>query len=227
MYDGAAVSLDLNVSANNRTVNAVKQELWIKDGGIGPEVHHPLSHAEVYNRRNQTRFADRRLTREEHVANPRRPSLRPDLIVAPVGRVRTLLVEASVSNVCCPDNNAFATIHQRGCSVLAIDNRTTHLLRSPHLPMPRNVPEPGDSGGFERDGGVEATGDGAMDDGLLLLVEQCYHLALRPDRPLQPPVCPIQKAHNRRLLVGRREHRLDAPEVVGVQTETAFDDARL
>jgi hypothetical protein len=72
-----------------------------------------------------------------------------------------------------------------------------------HLPMLRNVAEPGDAGGFEGDGGVEAAGDGAVDDGLLLLVEQRDHLPLRPDRPLQPPVRPVQKPHNRRLLVGR------------------------
>ena len=69
--------------------------------------------------------------------------------------------------------------------------------------MLRNVAEPGDAGGFEGDGGVEAAGDGAVDDGLLLLVEQRDHLPLRPDRPLQPPVRPVQKPHNRRLLGGR------------------------
>src|SRR5947207_9042099 len=69
-------------------------------------------------------------------------------------------------------------------------------LESSHLPMPRNIAEPGDAGGFEGDGGVEAAGDGAVDDGLLLLVEQRDHLPFRPDRPLQPPVRPVQKTRD-------------------------------
>jgi hypothetical protein len=44
-----------------------------------------------------------------------------------------------------------------------------------------------DAGGFEGDVGVEAAGDSAVDDGLLLLVEQRDEL-LRPNRPLNPPV---------------------------------------
>ena len=38
--------------------------------------------------------------------------------------------------------------------------------------MLRHIPEPGDTGGFEFDVGVKSSGDGAVDDGLLLLVEQ-------------------------------------------------------
>src|ERR1019366_5012549 len=79
---------------------------------------------------------------------------------------------------------------------------------APSLPMLWDVAEPGDAGGFEAHRGVEAVGDGAMDDDLFLLVEQRYHLPLRPDRSLEPPVRPVQKPHNRRLLVGRGcEHR--------------------
>ncbi|MDP2869326.1 MAG: hypothetical protein Q8O08_10900, partial [Methyloversatilis sp.] len=39
------------------------------------------------------------------------------------------------------------------------------------FPVLRNIAEPGDAGGFEGDGGVEAAGDGAVDDGLLLFVK--------------------------------------------------------
>ena len=73
--------------------------------------------------------------------------------------------------------------------------------------MLRNVAEPGDAGGLEGYGGVEAASDGAMDDGLLLLVEQRDRLPLCPDRPLQPPVRPFEKPNNRRLLVGRGERK--------------------
>ena len=79
--------------------------------------------------------------------------------------------------------------------------------------MLTDVAEPGDAGGFEWDGGVEAclrrgfgrqaAGDGAVNDSLLLLLEQRDHLPLRPDRPLQPPVRLVQKPHHRRLLLGR------------------------
>src|ERR1035437_7779258 len=54
---------------------------------------------------------------------------------------------------------------------------------APSFPMLRNVAEPGYAGRFEGDGGVETAGNGAVDDGLLLLVEQHDHLSLRPDRP--------------------------------------------
>ena len=59
--------------------------------------------------------------------------------------------------------------------------------------MPWNVAEPGDAGGFEGNRGIEAASNRAVDNGLLPLVEQCDNLSLRPNRPLQPPVRPIQK----------------------------------
>ena len=39
-----------------------------------------------------------------------------------------------------------------------------------HLPMLRHLAEPLDAGGLEADVGVEAAGDGLVDDGLLLLI---------------------------------------------------------
>ena len=76
------------------------------------------------------------------------------------------------------------------------------ILGSPHLPMLRDVAEPGDAGGFERGVGIEAAGDGAVDDGLLLLPQQRDQLPLRPDEPVDLPVRMVQKPHDRRLLVG-------------------------
>jgi len=96
--------------------------------------------------------------------------------------------------------------------------------------MVRNVAEPRDAGGFEGDRGVEAAGDGAVDDGLLLLVEQRDHLPLRPDRPLQPPVRPVQKPHNRRLLVRRGErdsYPLDRPVRQPVPSDSICLDMEL
>src|ERR1039458_10861139 len=71
--------------------------------------------------------------------------------------------------------------------------------------MLRNVAEPRDAGGFEKDGGVEAAGNGAVDDGLLLLVEQRDHLPLRPDRALQSPARPVEELYNHCLLVEWRK----------------------
>src|SRR5882724_10760351 len=93
----------------------------------------------------------------------------------------------------------------------AVTNQAACSLYWHHVPMPRNIPEPADAGGFERDGWVEAAGHGALDDGLLLLVEQRDHLPFRPDRQLQLAVRPAQKSDNRRLLIGRRHKHGNLP----------------
>ena len=50
-----------------------------------------------------------------------------------------------------------------------------------YLPMLRHVAEPLDAGGLETDVGVEAAGDGAVDDGLPLLLQQRDELLLGAD----------------------------------------------
>ena len=47
--------------------------------------------------------------------------------------------------------------------------------------MLRHVAEPLDAGGLEADVGVEAAGDGLVDDGLLLLLQQRDELPLGAD----------------------------------------------
>src|SRR6266446_5678004 len=89
-----------------------------------------------------------------------------------------------------------------------------HSSQRELLPVPWYLAGPLNTRGLEGDGGVEAAGDGVVDDGLLLLVEQRDHLPLRADRPLQPPVRPVQKPHNRRLLVGRGLWRVNHFEVL-------------
>src|SRR5882672_10986121 len=98
----------------------------------------------------------------------------------------------------------------------AVSNKTAYPLDWHHLPMLRNIVEPGNAGGFDGDRGIEAAGDGAMDDCELLLVQQRDHLPLRPDCPLQPPVHPVQKSHNCRLLCdwGERDrHPLEVRKI--------------
>ena len=73
----------------------------------------------------------------------------------------------------------------------------------------RDVAEPGDAGGLEGDVGVEAAGDGAVDDGLLLLVQQPDQLPLGADETVDLPVRVVQKPHDGRLFVGRRTRSLE------------------
>ena len=49
--------------------------------------------------------------------------------------------------------------------------------------MLRHIAEPLDAGGLEGDVGVEAAGDGLVDDGLLLLLQQRDELPLGADVP--------------------------------------------
>ena len=68
-----------------------------------------------------------------------------------------------------------------------------------------NLADPGDAGGFEFGVGIEAAGDGAVDDGLLLLVEQSDELALGADEAVDLPVRVVQEADDGELLVRWRE----------------------
>src|SRR5947207_10065238 len=107
-----------------------------------------------------------------------------------------------------------------------VTNQAADVFCSHCLPMLWDVAEPGDAGGFEGGGGVEAASDGAVDDGLFLLVEQRDHLPLRPDRPLQPPVRVADEAHDGFLLFGWRLYRLNAPKVIGIKAKATFHHTR-
>src|SRR5690606_30526489 len=60
--------------------------------------------------------------------------------------------------------------------------------------MLRHIPQPLHTGGLEADVGVEAAGDGAVDDGLLLLLQQLDQLLLGADVPPNPPVRVVEEA---------------------------------
>ena len=60
--------------------------------------------------------------------------------------------------------------------------------------MLRHVAQPLDAGGLEADVGVEAAGDGAVDDGLLLLLQQLDQLLLGADVAPDPPVRVVEEA---------------------------------
>ena len=66
--------------------------------------------------------------------------------------------------------------------------------------MLRHVAEPFDAGGLEGNVGVEAAGDGLVDDGLLLLLQQGDELALGVDVAADAPVGVVQVADDGGLL---------------------------
>ena len=66
-----------------------------------------------------------------------------------------------------------------------------------------DVAEPRNAGGLKRNVGIEATGDGAMNNGLLLFDEQRDYFLLRPNESVYPPVCVVEKPHDGGLLIGR------------------------
>ena len=66
--------------------------------------------------------------------------------------------------------------------------------------MLRNVAEPLDAGGLEADVGVKAAGDGLVDDGLPLLLQQRDKPPLGGDVPPDAPVNVVQVPHDGALL---------------------------
>lgn len=70
-----------------------------------------------------------------------------------------------------------------------------------------HIPQPLDAGRLEAHIGIEAAGDGAMDDGLLLLLEQPDQLLLGRNGPPDAPVRVIEKAHDGGLLVHWRQRQ--------------------
>ena len=63
-----------------------------------------------------------------------------------------------------------------------------------YLPMLRHIPQPLHTGGLEANVGVEAAGDGAVDDGLLLLLQQLDQLLLGVDVAPNPTVGVVEEA---------------------------------
>ena len=62
--------------------------------------------------------------------------------------------------------------------------------------MLRYITDPLDAGGFEGDTGVEAAGDGTVDNGLLLFLQQLDQLLLGADVLPNPPVHVIEESND-------------------------------
>ena len=80
---------------------------------------------------------------------------------------------------------------------------TRKVANLPCLPMFRHVAEPFDAGGLEADVGVEAAGNGAVDDGLLLLLQQLDQFLLGADVAPDAPVGVVEKPDDGGLFVRR------------------------
>ncbi len=91
--------------------------------------------------------------------------------------------------------------------------------------MLRDVAEPLDARGFEATVGVEAAGDGAVDDGLLLLLQQFDQLLLGADVAPDPPVHVVEEADDCGLFTGRRARRWHLLELFPVEAIPILDDA--
>src|SRR5690606_4510721 len=90
----------------------------------------------------------------------------------------------NVWNATIPENVARGS-HPSICDLWA------ERSNSADRPMLRHIPQPFHAGGLEADVGVEAAGDGAVDDGLLLLLQQLDQLLLGADVPPNPGCSPI------------------------------------
>src|SRR6266852_3636627 len=90
--------------------------------------------------------------------------------------------------------------------------------------MLRHVAEPFHAGGLEADVGVEAMGDGAVDDGLLLLLQQLDQLLLGADVAPDAPVGVVEEAGNRGLFGARWYEARKVLEVARLKTHVGRGD---
>src|SRR5690606_21335502 len=96
--------------------------------------------------------------------------------------------------------------------------------------MLRHIPQPLHAGGLEADAGVEAAGDGAVDDGLLLLLQQLDQLLLGADVPPDPPVRVVQEADDGGLFGerwSRQPDRFDRGMREAIASDTVCLDVKL
>src|SRR5436309_3404727 len=77
------------------------------------------------------------------------------------------------------------------------------LLYAPHSPVFRHIPQPLHTRRLKADVGVEATSDGAVDDGLLLSLQQLDQLLLSADVAPDPPVDVVEEPDDGGLFGGR------------------------
>ena len=77
--------------------------------------------------------------------------------------------------------------------------------------MFRYVAQPFHARGFKSDVRIEATGDGAMDYGLLLFLKQSYELLLGADVPLYFSIIVVEETDDSSLFMVRGDTKWDFP----------------
>ncbi len=80
--------------------------------------------------------------------------------------------------------------------MLAVNKASQQTFKNYYFPMHRHLPQPLHPGGFARHAGVEAAGDGLLDDGLLLLGQQLDQLLLGPDVAPDAAVHVVEITHD-------------------------------
>ena len=79
-----------------------------------------------------------------------------------------------------------------------------------------HLPQPLDAGGLEADVGIEPTGNGAVDDGLLLLLQQADEPLLGADVAADAPVGVVEIADDGGLFgEGRKRKRCSEKCLIG------------
>src|SRR5262245_15688858 len=104
-------------------------------------------------------------------------------------------------------------------------NNLRHSAEWRQLPMLRHILQPLHAGGLEADVGIEAAGDGAVDDGLLLLLQQFDQPLFGPDVPPNPPLRVVEEADDGGLLFMRRARRRHLLELLPVEAIAVLYDA--
>src|SRR5262249_289573 len=90
--------------------------------------------------------------------------------------------------------------------------------------MFRDLAEPGDAARFELDVWIETACNGAVDDRLLLLVEQRDELPLGSNRMFDLAVRVAEKPRDGSLLVRGRDRHPDVIEIICIKSPKPFDD---
>src|SRR5262245_34157353 len=86
-----------------------------------------------------------------------------------------------------------------------------------HPPMLRHISQPLRARGLEADVGIETTGDGAMDDGLPLLLQQLDQLLFGADVALDPAVHVTEEINDCNLFLNRWNRRRHLLEVFPIE----------
>lgn len=90
--------------------------------------------------------------------------------------------------------------------------------------MFRHVAQPLYAGVFETDVGIDAAGDGVVDDGLILLLQPLDQRLLGADVAPNPPVHVVEKVDDGGLFGEGWQKRFESIKIICVQAQAALDN---